>query len=99
LEAVLESFPIKMAYSTAFAPDAILNYAKKGDPELDALYARASAAEDPAPLWKAMSRRITDQALLVPVFHGKAIYFVKGVDGVVLSTAVNRPIATQWSPK
>jgi ABC-type transport system substrate-binding protein len=91
---------MKVIYSAAFAKDGVVNFGGAVDPRLDALYAKANVSEDPSTDLQAVSRYMTEQALFVPVFQGRIIYFVSDrVDGVKMSVAANRPKPTDWSPR
>jgi peptide/nickel transport system substrate-binding protein len=99
-ELFVEALPMKVIYSAAFAKDGVVNFGGAVDPRLDALYAKANVSEDPSTDLQAVSRYMTEQALFVPVFQGRIIYFVSDrVDGVKMSVAANRPKPTDWSPR
>jgi hypothetical protein len=68
-EVYVESFPMKILYAAGFAAGGVVNYFDATDKELDELDEKAAVADDPTPYLTAMSRRIVDQAMQVPIFH------------------------------
>jgi peptide/nickel transport system substrate-binding protein len=92
--------PMSLFYTSGFASNgAILNPFKLDDPVLDNLYAKASVARNPTPDWEAMSRRISDEAYIVPVFETPIIVYArKSVGGIYVSGSSTLPFITEWHP-
>ena len=89
-----------LTYTTLISPDAPMNTFHVADSELERLSAQASAATDPQPYWKQMTRRIAEQALMVPVFTSDGIWYVSSrVRGVEVSSNSGSPNPISWSPK
>lgn len=89
-----------LQYGIYAAPEAIFNKLGWHDPVLTKLWRQGQTAADPAPYWKRMSRRIVEQAYLLPVLRQDAVYYVSDdVAGVSIPKTHKYPLATEWSWK
>jgi peptide/nickel transport system substrate-binding protein len=92
--------PMAQFYGVSFAPTAIFNPFKLTDPALAKLNAEATVAKNATPYWVAMSKYITQQAYILPVFETPEIlYASKDIGGVQMSGIGVLPYATGWFPR
>jgi peptide/nickel transport system substrate-binding protein len=100
-QATQGAFPMWLAYKNEFAPTgAAINPFGASDATLNKLFAAGSAAKDPTPIWRQMAARMTTQAMWLPVFGVKWMYYISSkIGGVAVSAKSLQPYAADWYPK
>ncbi|MEN3283867.1 MAG: peptide/nickel transport system substrate-binding protein [Solirubrobacteraceae bacterium] len=92
--------PMSFLMNAHFVPKGVVNPFSAKDPALDKLQDKASAAADPAPILKQMTRRIVSQAYFAPVILYPTLWYVTDkIGGVDWSGPGFAPFATAWFPK
>ncbi|WP_158688019.1 MULTISPECIES: ABC transporter substrate-binding protein [Actinomycetes] len=89
-----------ISYTTLISPDAPMNTFHVKDGELESLAAQANVAADPTPYWQKMTERITEQAMVIPIFTSETIlYTSSAVKNVEYSVNMLHPNPIKWTPQ
>ena len=91
--------PMALMWGPLLSPTALLNPFGATDPTMTKLYNQGLRAAKPAQYWKAMSRRLTEEAYVLEVARTPGFFYAsKKIGGFRLSVARNRPYASEWFP-
>ncbi len=91
--------PMALMWGPLLSPTALLNPFGATDPTMTKLYNQGLRAANPSQYWKAMSRRLTEQAYVLEIARTPGFFYAsKKIGGFRLSVARNRPYASEWFP-